>query len=772
MILTSRDICMKHAAFFSFFIFCCVISSWSYAVDAVSSADSIMDELENTGTNSTVSDEPCVCVVKEASFTADGLLDDALWENERAVHEIKLLRPVSGGGSAMKHPEMQTSAKLVADMENLYFGVSCKLKGKAEGNDTVELFVDPGLTGKPFRVEIQQSGNISFPDARGTFAGKVKMFEDHWQAELKIPFLSMPVTDTEYNEKWGFDIVRRNGACNEISAWSEEPGECIGKAGKLVKVSGLEGIVLSKWVNMQLEKSLKRSLSLPDDRVFFANEKTVDIPVLLDADGSLKNFTLSCEVIGRDGVVVEKQLLDKLAFTNTLKIPLDRFKDGRYSLNIEYISPQGAVIENIAKTFWKIPPDTTDFKGDVYTIKNKNFYKNGKFFFPIMTWGGTLEISDSQKMNSDKAAFEKAYCARLAELKKLGFNAIISSASMFPDVARMALVNPSYNGLFPAWRKAKDMKDMPYEFPEVLRLCQKYDIAIVPHVTGLGGNFTDDNLVDAWLDVVLRYRGLDNIFLWHTTDEWDAALETNRKIHNAYKLVDPKRHTWVNVINGLAENINSADVLSSDPYPIPNGWIGQPAARVSSVNAIFEKQDAPDWKNKRSNWIWLQIFADGPNAKEGGWTRAPYPEEIRCMVFSVMNHGVNGISYFIFQDESRRDGLHSMKQEGYDELARINRQITEYAPVYCLGRKHVLSKMCDGKLDVAVIEFEGYVYVSCVNMDKDQPGGAEFTISLPAGLVNDGSGEVLFEKRNVELKNNALKDSFKPLEVHIYKFRK
>ena len=304
------------------------------------------------------------------------------------------------------------------------------------------------------------------------------------------------------------------------------------------------------------------------------------------------------------------------------------------------------------------------------------------------------------------------------------------------------------------------MRQMPFSFKQVLELCAEYGIAINATLGGgriFSSKFTDKE-IDDWLKLFLCYREYDNILSWYLTDERDGEVRFNKTIGQLYKEADSERLTWINVINAVAANKDAADILSTDPYPVPHAPLSMVGEHVKRLNRVFKRR--PD----QSKWIFLQAFG-----AEGNWSRSPTGEELRAMVFITMNYGIKGIAYFfMYKPKCERDGERTLTDDGYKEMARTNKHVAEIASIYCLG-KRLEKDFVERTFDYVIIEYKGDVYVSIVNTKGE---AKPFKLILPEEVIQAGEAEVLFEKRDLKFANGIIVDDFKPFEVHIYKIPK
>ena len=170
-------------------------------------------------------------------------------------------------------------------------------------------------------------------------------------------------------------------------------------------------------------------------------------------------------------------------------------------------------------------------------------------------------------------------------------------------------------------------------------------------------------------------------------------------------------------------NIDAADVISTDPYPVP-------VTRLSMVASHGDRLvRATEGRPGQGRWLWLQMFGN-----EGNWTRAPTPDELTCMTMLAVNHGVTGLAYFQYtRPEKRGKRQHPGSMAAVKEVSAVLRT---YAPALCQGK--VVFRGRVGGADVLAVEHEGRKVLSIVNdtdgdlegLEVEVPGFGKATVSL------------------------------------------
>ena len=695
----------------------------------------------------------------------DGLLDEVCWNKALKTGNFKNLKP---GKSVTE----KTEAYIFADKNNLYIGfvgyfkdrrakqkhINDDSRGSIWG-DRMEIFIDPGNTGNYLQIALGINGKVFFLQPlleELTYA--LQIFDDRYQIEMKIPFSALPVKEEdEFSDKWALNIVRGNKALKEYSTWAPLSGSAgFHDFENAYRTKSLK-VDLKKMAQSQRLKAMG-NLEFSLDRMLYDRQNNVKVKTELRFDKPLKKHRYHI-VVYKHGKAVTEFTEKPVFLTNEFNIPIANFPKGRYHVKVSLLDPKGRILEIAQNRFWKIPPKKTRHK-DMYTIKNHNIYKNGKFFFPINACYNLLTWKELRNRRFDKKRFEKAFHQQLQNLRRLGFNSAMADASNYPEIAKLAKTSKSLAKIFRPWVPSEMIRQMPLSFKDTLQICAEYGINIIP-TSGEGIEFSPefkDEEIDDWLKYFLRYREYDNILCWYLSGERDAAIRFNKTINQLYKEADPDHLTLNVVINAVGANKDAADILGTDPYPIPNNPVMMVGNHVERLNRVFKNRP------NQSKWLVLQAFGG-----ESCWARSPTAEELRAMVFIAMNYGIKGIAYFFkYRPKCERNGINTLTDKGYKELARTNKQIQKLASMYCLG-KRLVKKFVDRTFDYVVIKHQGDVYASAVNtINKAKP----FKLTLPKGVKKSGEAEVLYENRTLKFTNGVIADDFKPFEVHIYKISK
>ena len=176
------------------------------------------------------------------SIRLDGILDDNEWAHAEMVSNFRMCYPTDTACSIW-----QSEVSMVFDQEKIYIGIRCferredyvsnSMKRDYEDDETdhIDIVFDPfrdGLNGfvfsvSPYNVQregtINEGSNLSLVwDNR--WSSRVKSYEDHWDAEIAIPFKALRYKPSVTAQNvWKVNFVRTKIRAFEKNSWSPVP---------------------------------------------------------------------------------------------------------------------------------------------------------------------------------------------------------------------------------------------------------------------------------------------------------------------------------------------------------------------------------------------------------------------------------------------------------------------------------------------------------------------------------------------------------------------
>lgn len=249
--------------------------------------------------------------------------------------------------------------------------------------------------------------------------------------------------------------------------------------------------------------------------------------------------------------------------------------------------------------------------------------------------------------------------------------------------------------------------------------------------------------------------------LGYWTDEvegesFDPALVTGVQV--ATKELDPA-HPFLACIAAPSQYAafgRGADALWPDIYPVPRD-------PMTAIANVAEKARA-NQQGLKPVWYLVQGFdwsVAATGQPEDGKTYRPTGEELRCMSYLALNHGVKGIGYW-----AAGNGKCSISRwpERWQQLLALGTELRRLDALWLdkpVNAKLVLPEAFDAKL----WRTGGKSTLVVVNTTR-RPQLLQAALPKPGG---GGKVQVLFEDR-VLTAGKALTDVFAPLAVHVYQW--
>lgn len=234
-------------------------------------------------------------------------------------------------------------------------------------------------------------------------------------------------------------------------------------------------------------------------------------------------------------------------------------------------------------------------------------------------------------------------------------------------------------------------------YGQFLDECQKLGIYVI---TEFGYKNTE---------VIEKYKNHPAVLGWNPGDEPANRGISNTEMFNRYdtfKQLDPN-HIAYTVICIPAQYKNYAsgtDVLSPDPYPIPN-------APIDNVYRAFKSAWAEAMKYDTALWGVPQCFGG-----YGGWKRPPNGDEYRGMLYLALMAGVKGFVNYTYFD----NGFFLPKDdELWDACKKVPTEMKPLIPFILNGKRKVHEENANG-IYIATWTLDGRTAIVVVNASKDK----------------------------------------------------
>ena len=628
----------------------------------------------------------------------DGELSDASWPKAFKTGAFVAADP---GGKLTE----QAEGYLFCDDENLYVGAKMHFDdyaahekwlswvpgGKTRyGGDSIEVFVDPGDTGN--------YAQIGVPEADGTlfsigFCAPVKvavqLHNSDWTMEAKIPFSAIKLMSGSFGKTWRVNFARYNREKQELSSWATLGGGGFHNLAAFNRVKGINADLVA--IRKEQEFSSRGEFELSSDHLVYTTQTVARATLDFLYDKPMKGFKAVATIKDEAGNTVAEKSVSPIALHVDFDFAVGGLADGRYDVEVAILDAEGNSVKSGETAFWKIPPMKPN--PVKWEIRNHCIYRNGAFVFPIVTtlcgWNG----------GASRAEYQEKAEAVFSELADCGFTAVTSQPHDYPEEDEETIRR--CKAMYPwDWKHYKPYKAAGVTFADYCAIAEKHGIGVIARCPYLIQS-TTSFAKGCFVDHVRRLRDIPNVVGWHVSDEEDGRPEYNSMINRLYHEVDPSRLSWINVITAVAQNVDTADVVSTDPYPIPTS---RPSVVASHGDRLLRATEGRPW---RARWLYLQMFGGHRN-----WTRPPTPDEIRCMTMLALNHGSTGLAYFMWQPHAKRDGK-CQHPESMATIKELSAVLRKYAPALCQGS--VVFRGRVGGADVLAVEHEGRRVLSVVN---------------------------------------------------------
>jgi hypothetical protein len=248
-----------------------------------------------------------------------------------------------------------------------------------------------------------------------------------------------------------------------------------------------------------------------------------------------------------------------------------------------------------------------------------------------------------------------------------------------------------------------------------------------------------------------------NLIAWYIQDEPNLeVLPFVKRSTDVVAAADPRRPNLVvpclsTVLRSYADVV---DILAPDPYP---GFPDGPMVKVSS----FLDEARAAMRHRRPAFAMLQAFGEpaGPNGT------MPSPAELRCMTWLAIVHEARGVIYFSY---SYNGPMREAHPELWAETKTCAGQIRDLGATLLsasAGPTSLSQTPASRQVHSRAIEHDGAIYVLAVNTQRTPIDDVQWTVSG----VPDGPLEVLWEGRDLTVRDSTFLDDFGPLAVHVYR---
>jgi len=742
------------------------------------------------------------------SAILDGRLEDPVWKKTEKLELVAI-----NGQAAIE----KTEARIWYNDDGIYIGVKCfdenagknkckelKREGTVWNDPSIELFIDPKLTRNYYyQLAFNQKG-VQFDAYCGDISWnglwRTATYTDpkgkYWSAEVFLPFGEMGI-DRGTGEWWGLNICRNNLNKKEYNCWSPTYGgyHTPERFGQI----HINREVLDNYCFDCSQSEFRR---VSEDKVLLSVK-------MVNNSGRKGEFLLDAELkSATDKEIVKFKQPVTFVGDESKSIVLGEITgaaDEKYNLHIRLCSQDGKKVYytgnkclEMPNYFWMMPQYSLYTHEDEMLIKtkinlNEDNLHGAKLEFAICNSNGetvlkkvvtkleretdvTLEIKDlAQGSYSLKASLENKQGRVLSCLnEKFRKFPPVPYEVKIDRISRMTVVDGKhFMPLGFAWEGELT--------PEVLEYLSKSGVNSIvywPHLNYSKTQSVLDNAkkVEIKVQIGMNAKNKDQaikfmehfkkhpaLLAWDIFDEaftvqWgkeNYQLISDRCIE--LKEIDPYHPIFINENQyGLSYLKNKkldfpGEIVSIDYYAwTPSGNIPVTADYVRLMESMGRKKGKPNW-----------IFLLG--AGYAFWASRDYtPVEHEFSTYASVINGASGIYYF---------ASHPKSESSWNRIKRIFKELNELTPVIASPLKSPPVKCAAPSIQLIVKTYGNATYIIAVNSSKESIS-ARFDLS---DLNSDGgktSAKVLFEKRQAEIRNGIMEDTFAGYQRHVYVIEK
>jgi len=305
---------------------------------------------------------------------------------------------------------------------------------------------------------------------------------------------------------------------------------------------------------------------------------------------------------------------------------------------------------------------------------------------------------------------------------------------------------------------------MPYTAPDIAQLdkCRAAGIEVIYPLHTIWsftkeqyrpkGVVTDAD-ADAYAEkVVNKFKNHPALLAWYCNDE--RPLERIPQLTARQRLIeriDPGHPTWT-VLYQFAEARSyypSFDVIGTDPYPVPQGSIGNVA--------MWTRTTDEEVMGLKPIWQVPQAFAWEDYGKAGH--RFPTREEMVNMTWQCVANGANGIVYFAYRLLYKKG---KFMVDRWADICAAAASVKPYIPVILSDEEPPKVTWATEDLSVRAWRYQGNAYLAVVNNTRK-------TVSGKIGLDGDfkaiatlqgATGCMLKDSRTISVSLDGLGVSF------------
>jgi hypothetical protein len=412
--------------------------------------------------------------------------------------------------------------------------------------------------------------------------------------------------------------------------------------------------------------------------------------------GGLKpeQATLKIAIVSGSHEVVARTFADTQVGDNDLTLEAGTLPAGDYQVRIELLAPDRTRLAVQDLDVHRLPPKAPS--PTVSIDEHNRTLINGKPFFPLGWYFGPGPTDPKFRDHVDRLAaspFNTIMC--------YGVNAgSTNTVREYLDYLARRNVKIIYS-----------LKDI-------------YEGTRWHHEPVLGWH-GEENIVR---QAVNTFRDHPALLAWYLNDE--LPLTMRPRLEARQRLVsqlDPNHPTWAVLyqVDDLYGYLHTADVLGTDPYPVPDRSVTLAADWTRKSRAVSD--------GYKPLWMVPQAFDWASYRKAPAKGRPPTLDEERVMTYLCLIHGAHGLIYYSYAD-LLRDPKVGFDQRWAD-LLRIGQEVKQLEPALLAASPppNMESKAPDFVHRAVRADDAGRAYVLLAN--PDPATSANVRVRVPKGAA-------------------------------------
>jgi len=264
-------------------------------------------------------------------------------------------------------------------------------------------------------------------------------------------------------------------------------------------------------------------------------------------------------------------------------------------------------------------------------------------------------------------------------------------------------------------------------------------------------------------EIAAKVKNHPAVLGWYLCDEpdhsvWNVPPPDLRLAKKVIAKEDKGAHPAITLVmawtpSNIYQYRDTCDILASDPYCLT----GKPPHDLQYVSRTVDTMRRAV-KDAKPVWAVLQA----------GWddTSESSREEQYAMTYLAVAHGADGIFWFALDSVLKRPDL-------WETLKKIANELQKLTPVLTSQTVWIRQGTGHPALHAILKETKEAFYLIAVNVPaKDAPQEDLKGLKLPIAAGVSGKATVLFENREISVKDGALIDNFRLYERHVYRILK